>query len=150
MELAKKTPAKNTCEARPHPPHLRQDRHCQRCTDTDSYPPGPNVGSGSESRQRNAEKRVAHLHVNPLLVQVEPHRVFCARVPRRMASPENLKALPHANDFFCLLRPCLILVQPTCRKGLPMLARYHHYTFPSSLYILRLRVLINANPPIDP
>jgi hypothetical protein len=34
--------------------------------------------SGSESRRRNAEQRAAQLRADPLLAQVEPHRVFCA------------------------------------------------------------------------
>lgn len=34
--------------------------------------------TGSESRRRNAEQRAAQLRADPLLAQVEPHRVFCA------------------------------------------------------------------------
>jgi hypothetical protein len=34
--------------------------------------------SGSESRRRNAEQRAVQLRADPLLAQVEPHRVFCA------------------------------------------------------------------------
>jgi hypothetical protein len=34
--------------------------------------------TGSESRRRNAEQRAALLRADPLLAQVEPHRVFCA------------------------------------------------------------------------
>jgi len=37
----------------------------------------PNT-TGSESRRRNAEQRAAQLRADPLLAQVEPHRVFCA------------------------------------------------------------------------
>lgn len=34
--------------------------------------------TGSESRRRNAEQRAVQLRADPLLAQVEPHRVFCA------------------------------------------------------------------------
>lgn len=53
----------------PSAPHL---------SDTPSSVTGPNAGAGSESRRRNAEQRAAHLRADPLLAQVEPHRVFCA------------------------------------------------------------------------
>ena len=33
--------------------------------------------TGSESRRRNAEQRAALLRADPLLAEVEPHRVFC-------------------------------------------------------------------------
>jgi hypothetical protein len=38
----------------------------------------PAPSTGSESRRRNAEQRAAQLRADPLLAQVEPHRVFCA------------------------------------------------------------------------
>ncbi|KAH8993001.1 hypothetical protein EDB92DRAFT_521826 [Lactarius akahatsu] len=47
-------------------------------SDTPSSASGPNAGTGSESRRRNAEQRAALLRSDPLLAQVEPHRVFCA------------------------------------------------------------------------
>lgn len=47
-------------------------------SDTPSSATGPNAGTGSESRRRNAEQRAALLRSDPLLAQVEPHRVFCA------------------------------------------------------------------------
>ncbi|KAH9052305.1 hypothetical protein EDB87DRAFT_1724507, partial [Lactarius vividus] len=53
----------------PSAPHL---------SDTPSSATGPNAGTGSESRRRNAEQRAALLRSDPLLAQVEPHRVFCA------------------------------------------------------------------------
>jgi len=37
----------------------------------------PAPSTGSESRRRNAEQRAAQLRADPLLSQVEPHRVFC-------------------------------------------------------------------------
>ncbi|KAH9957007.1 hypothetical protein BC827DRAFT_1157493 [Russula dissimulans] len=40
--------------------------------------PASAPGPGSESRRRNAEQRAAQLRADPLLAQVEPHRVFCA------------------------------------------------------------------------
>jgi hypothetical protein len=47
-----------------------------------SEPPAPasstGPSTGSESRRRNAEQRAAQLRADPLLAQVEPHRVFCA------------------------------------------------------------------------
>ena len=46
-------------------------------SDTPSSTAGP-AGAGSESRRRNAEQRAAQLRTDPLLAQVEPHRVFCA------------------------------------------------------------------------
>lgn len=44
-----------------------------------SDPPisAPAPSTGSESRRRNAEQRAAQLRADPLLSQVEPHRVFC-------------------------------------------------------------------------
>ncbi|KAI9440998.1 hypothetical protein H4582DRAFT_1513862 [Lactarius indigo] len=74
IEIAKDRPRPHSPSASsplppPSAPHL---------SDTPSSATGPNAGTGSESRRRNAEQRAALLRSDPLLAQVEPHRVFCA------------------------------------------------------------------------
>ena len=72
MEMGKERPPSPSASSPLPPlsaPHL---------SDTPSSAPGPSVGAGSESRRRNAEQRASHLRADPLLAQVEPHRVFCA------------------------------------------------------------------------
>ena len=71
METAKGRPLSASSSSPlppPAAPHL---------SDTSSSATGP-AGTGSESRRRNAEQRAAQLRADPLLAQVEPHRVFCA------------------------------------------------------------------------
>src|SRR6266702_704446 len=72
IEVAKDRPSSPSVSSPLPPPtalHL---------SDTPSSVTGPNAGPGSESRRRNAEQRAAHLRADPVLAQVEPHRVFCA------------------------------------------------------------------------
>lgn len=72
METAKDRPPSPSSSS-PLPPLT-----APQLSDTPSSAPGPNTSAGSESRRRNAEQRAAHLRADPLLAQVEPHRVFCA------------------------------------------------------------------------
>ena len=74
-------PASRAIKEKDHPPSPLTSSSPQpppvpQRSDTPSSTPGP--GAVSESRRRNAEQRAAQLRADPLLAQVEPHRVFCA------------------------------------------------------------------------
>jgi hypothetical protein len=66
----KDRPPSPIASSSPQPPSAPQH------SDPPSSAPAPSTGS--ESRRRNAEQRAAQLRADPLLAQVEPHRVFCA------------------------------------------------------------------------
>ncbi|KAH9971027.1 hypothetical protein BGW80DRAFT_1460913 [Lactifluus volemus] len=74
-------PTSTATKEKDHPPSplissSPQPPSTAHLSDTPSSAPGP--GAVSESRRRNAEQRAAQLRADPLLAQVEPHRVFCA------------------------------------------------------------------------
>ncbi|KAH9989918.1 hypothetical protein BJV74DRAFT_878122 [Russula compacta] len=74
-------PASRTVKEKDHPPSplassSPQPPSAPQLSDPSLSTPAPS--SGSESRKRNAEQRAALLRADPLLAQVEPHRVFCA------------------------------------------------------------------------
>ncbi|KAI0248760.1 hypothetical protein BJV78DRAFT_770591 [Lactifluus subvellereus] len=74
-------PAPRTIKEKDNPPSpltssSPQPSSVPQLSDTPSSAPGP--GAVSESRRRNAEQRAAQLRADPLLAQVEPHRVFCS------------------------------------------------------------------------
>ncbi|KAI0294495.1 hypothetical protein B0F90DRAFT_1756905 [Multifurca ochricompacta] len=61
----------------------------------------------SESRRRNAEQRAAHLRADPLLAQVEPHRVFCALCRKwvQLRQDSTFCAYPwHQHRSKCVIR----------------------------------------------
>ncbi|KAI9459734.1 hypothetical protein BJY52DRAFT_358082 [Lactarius psammicola] len=71
VEVARDRPLSPSASS-PHPPPS-----APHLSDTPPSTAGPNTGTGSESRRRNAEQRAEHLRNDQLLLHVEPHRVFC-------------------------------------------------------------------------
>ncbi|KAI9507151.1 hypothetical protein F5148DRAFT_150886 [Russula earlei] len=74
-------PTSRTIKEKDHPPSplassSPQPPSAPRLSDPPLSASAP--GTGSESRRRNAEQRATQLRADPLLAQVEPHRVFCA------------------------------------------------------------------------